>query len=171
MPWSGRELLLWRHPVTGTSPFRPRLEAAFEVAWPLESQVSQGGCGEARGVTLGADHDHLLEVVPYRRQTVRGVGIEPPLEDIALHHECSGKWSFYRALMSRPYIYDDATAVDHILEIARCHTADAFTRVAQQVADRLGQGSASPRSQRTVSCASRIPSMTRYWVIRVRRGA
>lgn len=103
----------------GGCPERPSLVATLEIAGPIEPQVSQGSCSKARGIALGADHDHLLMAIADRREPVRRVGVEAPFEYVSFDDEGTWERTFRRALLSRPDVDHDSAASDDLGELAR----------------------------------------------------
>ena len=122
----------------GEAGLAPGGVATDQVGRLPDAQLLQRRRGQARGVALLADHDHL-QVVRRVRQPRVGGGVETPLQHVALDHHRLGQLPLGRPLGGRADVHQHRTALGvRLPRLSGRHPHQAGPGVGQHVVDRAG---------------------------------
>ena len=118
----------------------PGPEATDHVGRPAYADLLQRGRGQARGVALGAQHQHVQVVGRDRQPRVAG-RVEPPLQHVALDEQRARDVALLGALGRRPDVDEHGAALPGLHGAQRVEPQQPGPGHGEQVDDRLrGRG-------------------------------
>jgi high-affinity nickel-transport protein len=112
--------------------------ATDQIGGPPDAELLQSSRGQARGVALLADHDHLQVVRRVAQPRVAG-RVEPPLQHVALDHHRLGQLTFGGSLGGGSDVDQHRTpCAVRLPRLTGRHPDQAGSGVGQHVVDRAG---------------------------------